>query len=326
MIGFDRALSRFFAILLGLAVIRLALGFLPLPVTVLPVVNLLLAALFLGGPVAAVYLASDRVWTPKGAALFLVAGLVVWAGLIALTQVAGMNRGFAPALALAGAQIGLATWCVGLGALLASMVREKNILIPIAIFLALYDAFLVLTPVGPTSQFLQNAPQVLSTVGMSIPAASASPTMGKAAVSGYVGPADLVFLGTFFVALFRFKLRTTETLRWMIPALVAYLVVVLIFGLPLPAMVPIGLVIMVVNAREFRLTKDEKISTAIIALIGIGLLVWGATRPRPAPQPEPSSSAVGQEAPRSAGTPGPAATDQLPSPSLPAPKSTPGLR
>lgn len=289
------ALTRFFAVLAGLAAIRLTLGFVSFPIAVLPALNLALAAIFLAAPVLAVYWAADRTWTPRSVGLFLVSGLVIWGVSIAMDLNVFGGKGVASAVVNAIGQVGLATWCVGLGALLTSLLREKNILVPVAIFLAVWDAFLVLTPVGPTSQFLKNAPQVLNTIGMSIPIAASEPTTGRAAVGAYVGPADLVFLGTFFVALFRFEMRTKETLRWMIPALVAYLVVVLVFGLPLPALVPIGLVVMLVNWREFKLSKDEKLSTLVVAAIGIGLVAWGATRPRPTPPAEPSTVAPAQE-------------------------------
>jgi hypothetical protein len=278
----------FFYVIGALALLRILIGFVTLPLAVLPVVNGLLVMVYLAAPILAIFFAADHPWRPSHAVAFLVGGLAVWGGMIALDVLVLGRQGPISGVARAVQDAGLATWCVGLGALLATLVRDKNILIPIAIFLAIYDAFLVLTPVGPTAQFLEHMPEVLHTGGMSVPAVADRPTGGRAAISATVGPADLVFLGAFFIALFRFRMRTEATLRWTLPALIVYMVLVGLFGIPLPALIPIGIVLVAVNWREFRLTRDEKISTAVVVVIGLALLAWGLTRPRPAPPPEPA--------------------------------------
>jgi hypothetical protein len=196
---------------------------------------------------------------------------------------------------IAVAQGALACWCVGLGALLATLVKEKNIILPIAIFLAAYDFFLVLTPWGFTQALLKVAQPVFRKVAAQIPAVTSAPTHGVAAPQAYVGMADLVFLAMFFIALFRFRMRTRETLFAVIPALVVYLLIVLFFGdvslfgfslSALPALVPIGLAVLLVNWREFQLSRDEKLSTVVLAVLAIGFLVFAATRPKPSTLPK----------------------------------------
>lgn len=324
-LGAKNNLLAFFGAITLLAAIRVALGFAVFPVGLLGALNVGLEVLYLGLPVIAIYRASDAPWSPRWALAFLVGGIMVQAGSIAFDHFVLRQHGFASGLISALSQIGLQTWCVGLGALLATLIREKNILIPIALFLALYDMFLVLTPVGPTQQLLKNAPAILQNAGMSIPKASATPTGGKAAVVAYVGPADLVFLGAFFVALFRFGMRTRETLVAMVPTLLGYMVVVLVFGVSLPALLPIGAVILIVNRKEFQLSKDEKLSTALITIMGVSLLVYGMTHSRPKLPPEPSKTDHGPVLQKSAETPGKVDPSQPRSPNPRTPADKPNL-
>jgi hypothetical protein len=277
-----------------LAIVRVLLAFVDLPLGLLPVANTLVGILFLGAPIIALFFAARTGWTPRVAALFVVAGLVLQFGFFALARFV-LGDTFAGQVAIAISQIGLPMWCVGLGALLATLVKDKNILIPIAIFLAIYDVFLVLTPVGPTRQMVTSQPIVFESI------AAAIPSVGKVRPSAYAGPADFVFLSMFFIAMFRFRMRTEQTLRWIVPVLFLYLVLVGFLKTPLPALVPIGATVLLVNRREFKMNRDEKIATILVAILGIGLLIWGATRPAPPAEPSPSDAAQG--APRPAGSP-----------------------
>lgn len=319
-------LKWYFGAIGALALARIGLGFVWLPIGMLHVANLAIAALFLALPIIGLFFAANHPWRPATAWGFLFGGLAAHG----LSILIGRNvPGIGPIVAnVVGAvgQAGLATWCVGLGALLATLVKDKNILLPIAIFLAVYDKILVLTPVGVTQKIMEQAPEVLETVGMQIPAVQAEATGGAVIPGAYVGPADLVFLGMFFIALFRFRMRARETLRWMIPALVFYLFVVLFTGFSLPAMVPIGLVLVVVNWREFKLNRDEKIATFGLAAMAVAVFAWAVTRPRTAPPVEPLPTAIDQELRESAAMPEPATGGPLPSSPPSAPESTPSPR
>lgn len=319
-------LSWFFGAIGTLALIRIALGFVWLPVGLLHVANLAVAALFLALPIVGLFFAANHPWRPATAWGFLVGGVAVHGLSIVVARNAPGAGPIVANLVGAAGQAGLATWCVGLGALLATLVKDKNILLPIAIFFAIYDKILVLTPVGVTQKIMEQAPEVLETVGMQIPAVQAEATGGAVIPGAYVGPADLVFLGMFFIALFRFRMRTRETLRWMVPALVFYLFVVLFTGFSLPALVPIGLVLVLVNWREFRLNRDEKIATFGLAAVAIAVFVWAVTRPRTAPPAAPLPTAAGQEASAPGATPGPTPPGSLSSAPPTSRGSTPGPR
>jgi hypothetical protein len=289
----------FFLALGSLAAIRIALGYIALPLEALRPANLVLAVLFLVVPILGIFFAANDRWTWKTATAFVVGGLVVQFGIIALGSYVELPGPVAGVL-IAIAQAALACWCAGLGALLATRIKEKNIILPISIFLAAYDFFLVLAPWGFTQKLLRVAQPVFTKVAAQIPTVSASPTHGVARAGAYVGMADLVFLSMFFIALFRFRMRTRQTLYAVIPALVVYLLVVILFGQEtvagfplgaLPAMVPIGLAVLIVNWPEFHLKKDEKIATVALALFALGFLAFTVTRPKPQPEPEPSARA-----------------------------------
>jgi hypothetical protein len=297
--GLPGGIPIFFLALGSLAAVRIILGYVSLPLEMLRPVNLVLAILFLVVPILGMFFAANDRWSWKTATLFVVGGLMVQFGIIALGAYIDLPGPVAGVL-IAIAQAALGCWCAGLGALLATRIKEKNIILPISIFLAAYDFFLVLAPWGFTQKLLKVAQPVFTKVAAQIPAVSTAPTHGVARAGAYVGMADLVFLAMFFIALFRFRMRTRQTLYAVIPALIAYLLVVILFGgqsiagfplSALPAMVPIGLAVLIVNWPEFDLKKDEKIATVVLAIFAFAFLAFTVTRPKPQPEPGPSAPA-----------------------------------
>lgn len=274
----------FFIALLGLAIVRVLLGFIAVPVGMLMPVGLLVTALFLAVPVFAVYAAASHKWTPKLAGLFVGIGLVSHLGLGFLVRQQVFGVGVFAAFMGAVAQTGFFLWCIGLGALLATMLKDKNLLLPVSAFLAGFDIFLVLTPIGITQQIMKKAPEVLPAVGLNIPKPAATPTMGPVQPFAFVGPADFLFMGMFFVAIHRFGMRSRDTALWMIPTILVYLLLSLFVG-AIPLLVPIGLVVLIVNWREFKLNKEEKTSTVALVVILAGLIAFGATRPKAPAEP-----------------------------------------
>jgi hypothetical protein len=289
-----------------LAIVRIALGYVSFPLKSLATVDLLIAALFLAVPILALFFAANARWQWKTAAGFVVGGVAVQVGIITLGNHATLPSSVAGILT-AVAQGALTCWCAGLGALLATLIKEKNIILPIAIFLAAYDFFLILTPWGYGEKLMKVALPVFRQVAAQIPSASAVPTHGLATPGAYVGMADLVFLSMFFIALFRFQMRTRQTLYAVVPALIVYLYIVMMLGNKelfgfklgaLPAMVPIGLAVLIVNWREFKLNKDEKLSTIVLAVLAVGFLAFAATRPKPQPELERGAPAPAHRAPQ----------------------------
>ena len=289
------------AMIFALAAVRFILGFIGVPVAVAGPLNFLIGALFLGIPLLAITVAAQFPWRSKHAGLAVATGFLVQFGFLAVAMVGFRSEGAVAGFLIAVSQIGLPIWCAGLGALVATLIREKNILIPVAIFLVMFDIFLVLTPAGLTGKMVKSAPQVLGAIGAQIPAVSSGPATGVVQKAALAGPADFVFLAMFMIAIYRFGMRGKETARLVIPVLITYMIVVQLLSLPLPALVPIGICVMAVNWKEFKLSKDEKASTAVLAVLGVAILAWLFTQKgheREA-RPEPSTAAGdrGAEAP-----------------------------
>ncbi len=321
--------GTFFAALALLAAVRIAIGFVSLPLAAIGPTNLLLAALFVAVPVLAEFFGANSWWNWKIALLFIVAGVAcqVGFGLFATTS-SGAMSGVANAVA----QMGLDTWCVGLGALLGASLRDKNLLIPISIFGAAYDYYLVIAPAGLpgaglTRNIINTAPKVFNSVAAQVPTVTSHAATGKAAVGSFVGPADLVFLAAFFVVVFKFKMNARLTVSIVAPVLVLYMLAVLLLGIALPALVPIGACVVIANWRHFDLKRDEWLTTLGLAVFCAAFILWGMAKQRQRgqeQQAEPSRQAGGQAPARSGSTPAPTGQASRPSGLRSAPGSTQG--
>ncbi|HMS53946.1 MAG TPA: hypothetical protein PKA27_00970, partial [Fimbriimonadaceae bacterium] len=145
-----------------MTVLRVVMGFAQVPIGLVPYLNVLATLVFLGLPIIGIFRAAKHPWDQRLAWLFVVLGLAAHFGFLFIAKsVSGIGGASASAIS----QAGLMTWCTGLGAALACMLKDKNLLIPVSIFLAGFDIFLVLTPIGLTQQLMQKAPELLPTIG-----------------------------------------------------------------------------------------------------------------------------------------------------------------
>lgn len=303
-------LGPFFAILLVLAVVRVAVILIDIPTRAVWSASAVVSVVFVATPILALFRGAAFPWNVKRALAMLAGGALTQFAIDFLLRSLHVHSALVGGSMMAVAQTGLICWCLGLGALVATAVKDRNMLVPIAVFLALFDFWLVFVPEGFAGQEAHGSQETLRRVAYQVP------QFGHAESLAYIGPADFLFLAMFFVALFRFHMRTKATSKAMIPTLVLYLLTVLVFGNvqigpitlgALPALIPIGAVVLAVNWREFRLTRDELIATGLIAALGVGLVAWRMNAPPPPPPPETQA--------------GP-----LPPGSAPRPKAPPGSR
>jgi hypothetical protein len=279
------AIPRFVVALAVLVALRLALGKVAMPEALLALGNALTTLLFIALPVYAVFQVSKAAWRPAMAAGFVAGGVLVQAGGTLLAQGPLRGTDLPASFAIALAQAGLILWCSGLGAGVALLLKDKNLLIPISVFLVGFDVFLVFAPVGPTRMIMERAPEALPSVALQVPSVQATPGVGPVQSFAFVGPADLLFMAMFFVALHRFGMRSQQTAVWLVPTILVYLVLAFQLG-AVPLLVPIGLCVLAVNAPEFKLTGEEKASTAVIGLISLALAISAFAMPRPPAEPE----------------------------------------
>ena len=319
-----RGLLVFFLILVLIGVLRWVAAKALIPLSIVPIANIVISVVFVAAPIYALYAAATFRWKFASATILFVCGIAIWfASNRGLGHIQNPNLGL---LVLAINQSGLVMWCFGLGAILSLILKDKNLLLPMAIFLALFDMWMVFAPQGLVQQtVIRGSAHTFAQLAYQVPEmhATAAPTEGVATPLLRIGPADYLFISMFFAALFRFHMKVKQTFRLMVPVLAGYLLVVLLFGNielgpihlgALPALLPIGLVVLIVNRDQFNLNRDEKMTTAFIAVVGTAVVTWCILQPPPPPRvetlPEDSGSQGGPQVPQGPqGSPGPRRRD-----------------
>lgn len=260
-----------------------------LPPQYLVLASVSATVLFMFLPVCGIFLAAGLRWSSKSAVVVLAIGVTT----VLLLSRARTGNPLSDGAIQAALQLARIAWPVALGILVGTLVRDKNLLIPIALFLITFDILLVLAPKGPTRVLMEQpiARQAFDTLAYQVPAPrsqSEEPTVRPQPLA-QIGPADSLFLAMFAFALYRFRMRVRKTFIWMAAALVAYLGVVIfaggasIAGIPLkmlPGLVPMGIVVLAVNRREFSLSPEERRLIYGVAVACVLLLLAAFLLPR----------------------------------------------
>ncbi len=167
-----------------------------------------------------------------------------------------------------------------LGVLVALMVKEMKILLPMAAVLALMDLWVVFGG-GLVHTAVHAPPQKAAVAKTAMHAFSATlPTVKPAArgaepLAYSVGFADYLFISLFFACFSRFNVaekRILATQVVLVSVLTVYMGLVYVLGSDLPALVPIAVVIVAMNLRAFRYTRSELFALAYAAVFVILLL------------------------------------------------------
>jgi len=168
---------------------------------------------------------------------------------------------------LAGAALGLAC---------SRVIKERNILLPAALFAAFADFIVVNYGTVNIVQQTEGGRRLLESVSVSVPAVHAS----IAPVT--IGPADVLFLAFFLRCVDRFELN----LRLTVALLCVFLVVTLLatqFLERVPALAPLGAAFLLANWRRFHLTRAEWAAFGAVAALvaaAAGAFVWYMTSGR----------------------------------------------
>lgn len=174
-----------------------------------------------------------------------------------------------------------------LGVWVSHILREPSILAPAALFAAIADVVIVRVWL---TRYMQMTGSLFSAVSQKVPmAGSASPAAPPGGLHhvGYIGPADLVFMALFLAAAWRFEMRPVQTTIWLTVILTLTMLAQALLGdlrvpvigtlMYIPALVPIAVVFLAVNARYLRLTSAEWRAVGIASLI-VALLAYGVIR------------------------------------------------
>jgi hypothetical protein len=300
MLAFALTLVVFF-------ILRLVVGKLAIPVAAIGLANAIFTVLFIAIPTVALFQVGRHHWKMGHAGLFVVFGVLAQIGFRALAFGAFSGTDWPAAISITLSQVGLIVWCTGVGAFLACLLKDRNLLLPISIFLAGFDVFLVFAPVGPTQVLMKALPDALPNIALQVPRASTAATTGPVQPFAFVGPADILFMAMFFIALYKFTMRPRETAIWLVPTILVYLLVTAFVG-AVPLLVPIGLCVLLVNRACFQMNKEEKMSTGLVAVIALALAIAAFVMPRPPAGPLPGELAP--ELQELANSPAQAAPDQ----------------
>lgn len=149
------------------------------------------------------------------------------------------------------------------GILLSRIVRERNVLLPVALVAMPIDYIGAMTPIGFTHDAVIKHPGVVQAVSVPVP------TVGSIHPIGFIGPGDALFIAFYFAAILRLAMNGRGTFQLMYALLTLTLLYVLLpQSLPVAALVPMGIAVVAANWRLFTLKRDE-----VFAMLYAGVLV-----------------------------------------------------
>jgi hypothetical protein len=214
---------------------------------------------------------------PQPGRILLLTGLVLAAPYVLLLYLR-MQRVFPPLwLLLTANNLFLPAAAALGGTALGRRFGHPNTLLAAAGFAAFFD--IVMVTMGTVAVALQHAPQVVSAVSVGgpigVPGGRALPLLSTVTI----GPADVLFIAIFLAGVARLGLERRATLVALYVLLLAALAVAQLTPLPGPALAPMGLAVVLANARHARFTRDEKVALlygGAFALVLAAVMVAGA--------------------------------------------------
>jgi hypothetical protein len=180
----------------------------------------------------------------------------------------------------------LGDWAVFCAAVLvgsaaSGIVREPNLLPPIALTAAVVD-YVAIRFGGPTVHLLASNPALVEGASTALPAigAAAVPIAGGHAMGlatggalAIVGTGDLLFLGLAFGAVGRFGFRFGPSAVWTVVGAIVGMATALVGNLPLPGLPFLALGCIAPNVGRFRYSRGELLSLGVVALFLIAFCV-----------------------------------------------------
>jgi len=158
-----------------------------------------------------------------------------------------------------------------IGYLVSLRIRDKNLLLPVVIFAAFTDFWTV--TVGPVASVVKHAPEIVSAVSAPIPKAGTGAFMP----SVMMGMGDPLFMALVFAAVHRLGMNSRRNFIFVTTMMTVAMVLVMLGVVPyLPALAALAIAVIAGNWREFKLSRQEKISTGIVALVLLATLplIW----------------------------------------------------
>lgn len=151
--------------------------------------------------------------------------------------------------------------CIFGGCMLSHIVRERNILLPVALAAIPIDYLGAMTKFGFTSNVVKSNPALLYAVTVPVPVARGLLVHGiqPAAI---VGPGDVLFMTFFLCAVNRLRMNTVKTYWYVyLGVAVSMLCVVLLPNFNIAALIPIGIAVIIANYKYLTLKRSEVFAT-----------------------------------------------------------------
>ncbi|MBW3625463.1 MAG: hypothetical protein KY468_18870 [Armatimonadetes bacterium] len=197
------------------------------------------------------------------------ASAAIWGSLILLFSRVGGPPGMFLDLVLGPwTNLSLIAATVLLGAFISLAVKDAPLLLPVLLVGGIVDYWGVYY--GTTHQVIKNAPQIVERVSAKVPSVSFG---GIYVPPTTIGPGDFLFLGIFFACMYRFGFDVKRTFWMFYVLLLVSLVLVNVFPIPIPALVPMAVAMLAVNWRKLRLSRAELYATAYVLAFLVVLLV-----------------------------------------------------
>jgi hypothetical protein len=197
--------------------------------------------------------------------LLMVLSVGLWFGLLSIR---GLPHSIAEALLRSlGSNLAITFACTFLGILLSRIVREANILLPVALIAMPIDYLGAMTTIGFTHDVVTKHPKIVQHVSISVP------TIGGLHPLSFIGPGDALFMAFFFAVVLRLNMNDRGTFWWMYGLLTIAMLIVLFFPINVAALVPMGLAVLIANVRFFRLKRDEAFAVLYASLLVLVLVV-----------------------------------------------------
>ena len=172
---------------------------------------------------------------------------------------------------------------INVGYLVSLRVADKNLLLPVVMFAACVDLWTVTQ--GPVATMLNKSPEVASAVSAPIPQVGTGAFMP----STLIGPGDFIFMALVFAAVHRLKMNAPRNYLFVFISMTIGMLTVMFGILPFfPALITLAIAVVAANRCEFNLSRQEKISTAIVGILLFASLplVWSMLKPSAEKEPQ----------------------------------------
>lgn len=234
---------------------------------------------FMAAQVSVVYFFTKMRWGFKGGLLWLGGCLV---GLVAIVAVMVSQVGFVdkyhrlphlPEISLIvgffrPSLLGMLMYglilltAASIGYLVSLRIKDKNLLLPVVMFAASIDFWTVTK--GPVSSMMTHLPGLVNAVSAPIPAAGT----GTFVPFLMMGMGDPLFMAVVFGAVHSLGMNGRRNYWFIFSIMTLAMLLVMVGIVPyLPALVALAIAVIAANWREIKLSKQEKISIAIVGVV-----------------------------------------------------------